>query len=134
MRASARTKHLTRPEKHLLKSRSRARRQRRSQHGGFLNRHDFAYAAGDNDNQAMKGLDSLAPKLIRQTLKEIDTIAEARITPNHKRWGTTNSENCTKNHQGAIENVYKTPFRLLGNLMKNRFAQLKRKISKTLKL
>ena len=30
--------------------------------------------------------------------------------------------------RGTIEDVYKTPFRLLGNLGKKKFAQLKRKI------
>lgn len=42
MRASARTKHLKRLEKYLLKRGRHARTQRRHQHGGFLNRYDFA--------------------------------------------------------------------------------------------
>ena len=32
--------------------------------------------------------------------------------------------------QGAIEDVYKTPFRLLGNFGKQKLSQIKRKISK----
>ena len=64
MRASARTKHLKRLEKYLLKIGRRARTQRRHQHGGFLNRYDFAYASRDTVNQAMRGLDSLAPRVI----------------------------------------------------------------------
>ena len=40
---------------------------------------DLTYAGRDTLNKAMKGLDSLAPKLINQTSKEVDKIAEARI-------------------------------------------------------
>lgn len=32
--------------------------------------------------------------------------------------------------KGAIEEVYKTPFRLLGNLGKKQFAKIKRKLFK----
>ena len=64
MRASARTKNLKRLEKYLLKRGRHVRTQRRHQHGGFLNRYDFAYTARDTVSQAMKGLDSLAPRVI----------------------------------------------------------------------
>ena len=53
---------------------------RRKECGGFLNRYDFAYNGQDTVNQAMKGLDKLAPKVICQASKEIDKIAEARIS------------------------------------------------------
>ena len=52
---------------------------RKKQRGGFINRYDFAYARRDTVNQAMKGLDTLAPKVIGQVLKEIDKIPKARI-------------------------------------------------------
>lgn len=35
--------------------------------------------------------------------------------------------------RGAIEDVYKTPFRMLGNLGKKKFGQVKRKILNTIK-
>ena len=82
----------------------------------------------------MKGLDSLAPKLIGQTLKEIEKIAEARIRQVINDGGKQIQRIASKIIRGAIEDVYKTPFRLLGNLGKKKFAQIKQKISKTLKL
>ena len=50
------------------------RRQRR-----FLNRYDFAYAGRDTVNQTMKVLDTLAPKMIKQTMGQINQIAQRRI-------------------------------------------------------
>ena len=76
MRTGVRNKNLKRLQKYLIKKK---RHGRRKQRGGFLNRHDFAYAGQGTINQAMKGLDMLAPKVIGQALKEIDKIAEARI-------------------------------------------------------
>ena len=134
MRTSARTKHLKKLEKYFLKRHRHARTQYRHQHGGFLNRYDFAYVGRDTVNQAMKGLDSLAPKLIGETLKEIEKIAEARIRQVINGGGKQIQRIASKIIRGAIEDVYKTPFRLLGNLGKKKFAQIKQKISKTLKL
>ena len=48
---------------------------RKKQAGGFLNRHDFAYADRDIVNQAGK----VAPKIISQTTGEINKIAQERI-------------------------------------------------------
>ena len=76
MRTGVKNKNLKRLQKHLIIKQRCGRRKRR---GGFLNKHDFAYAGQDTVNQATKGLDMLAPKVIGQTLKEIDKIAEARI-------------------------------------------------------
>ena len=75
----------------------------------------------------MKGLDMLAPKLINQTSKEIDKIAEVRIKQAINDGGQQIQKIAPQIIRGAIEGVYKTPFRLLGNLGK-KFAQLKRKI------
>ena len=76
IKGRTRTQYLKRLQKYR---KYKQRRTKRWQHGGFLNRYNFAYAGRDTVNQAMKGLDSLAPKLINQTSKEVDTIAEARI-------------------------------------------------------
>ena len=81
----------------------------------------------------MKGLDSLAPKLINQTSKEVDKTAEARIRQiiNDRRQQI--QKVAPQIIRGAIKGVYKTPFRLLGNFSKQKFFQLKRKISKLIK-
>ena len=82
---------------------------------------------------AMKDLDNLAPKLISQTSKEIDKIAEARIRQAINSGGQQIQKIAPQIIRGAIEDVYKTPFRLLGNLGKQKFNQLKRKIFKLIK-
>ena len=70
----------------------------------------------------------LAPKLINQTSKEIDKIAEVRIKQAINDGRQQIQKIAPEIIRGAIEGVYKTPFRLLGNLGKKKFAQLKRKI------
>ena len=60
-------------------------------------------------NQVIKSLDTLAPKLINQTSKDIDEIAEARIKPAINDGGQQIQK---------IIHVHKTPFRLLGNIRK----------------
>ena len=54
-------------------------RTKSQQRGGFFNRYDFAYAGRDTVNQVFKNLNNTTPKLIIQTSKEVDKIAEARI-------------------------------------------------------
>ena len=77
----------------------------------------------------LKGLDNLAPKLINQASKEIDKIAEARIKQVINSGGQQIQKMAPQIIQEAIEDVYKTPFRLLGKLGKQIFSQLKRKLS-----
>ena len=76
MRTSIRNKNLKRLQKYLRKKQKYTRRKQR---GRFSKRYDFAYVGRGTVNQAMKGLDNLAPKLINQASKEIDKIADARI-------------------------------------------------------
>ena len=118
MRASTKIRYLNRMQKYRKHKRKWPARRR--QRGGFLNRYDFAYGGSDTINTVMKGLDNLAPKLISQISEEIDKIAEARIR----------QAIAPQIIYGAIEEVYKTPFRLLGNFGKQKFNQLKRKIFK----
>ena len=127
MRTSFRSKNLNRLQKYLNKKQTRARRKQR---GGFLNRYDFAYAGGDTVNQSMKRLVTLAPKLISQVSKEIDKIAEARIRQAINSSGQQIQKITPQIIRGAIEDIYKIPLRLLGKLGKQRFSQLKRKLSK----
>ena len=77
-------------------------KKRRKQTGGFLSRYDFAYAGRDTVNQV---------QVIKTGGTEIERIAPKII-------------------RGAIEEVYKTPFRLLGNLDKKQFQKIKRRLFK----
>ena len=104
MRGRTRSKYFYRLQKYR---KYKQKNTKRRQYGGFLNRYDFAYAGRDTVNQAIKGLNTLTPKLINQTSKEVDKIAPQII-------------------RGAIENVYKTPFRLLGNFGKQKFRKWKK--------
>ena len=99
-----------------MSSRQNSRRRR-----GFLNRYDFAYFSRYTVNQTMKGLDSLAPKLIGRTLKEIHQIAEARIREVINNGGQQIQKIAPKTIRRATEDVYKTSIRLLGNLGKKKF-------------
>lgn len=69
----------------------------------------------------IKGLDNLAPKLINQALKEIDKIVEPSIRQVSNSGGQQIQKTAPQIIWGAIEGVYKTPFRLLGKLGKQKF-------------
>ena len=75
-------------------AKSRRKKRKRKQKGGWLSRYDFAYAGRDSVNQAahhvkqiapslikktFNRVDKLVPKLIRQSSKELDAIASRRI-------------------------------------------------------
>ena len=105
---------------------SKKRKTSLRQTGGFLNRYDFAYAGRDVVNQAGK----VAPKLINQATGEINKIAQQRIDQVIRSGGAEIERVAPKIIKGAIEEVYKTPFRLLGNLGKKQFQKIKRKLFK----
>ena len=105
MRANTRKKHLKKLQKY------RKYKQRKvimRQHGGFINRYDFVYAGEGTVNQAMKGLDSLTPKLINQTSREIDKIAGGENKTGHKQWRATNSKNRTTNYSRSYQGHLQT--------------------------
>ena len=108
------------------KNTSKKRKTSRRQTGGFLNRYDFAYAGRDVVNKAGK----VAPKLINQATGEINKIAQQRIDQVIRSGGAEIERVAPKIIKGAIEEVYKTPFRLLGNLGKKQFQKIKRKLFK----
>ena len=81
----------------------------------------------------MKGIDSLAPKLIGQTSREIDKIGEARIKQVLNDGGQQIQKIAPQIMCGTTGDVYKIPFRLLGNLGKQNLSQLKQKISRIIK-
>ena len=106
----------------LLSEKKRSRRQT----GGFLNRYDFAYTGRDIVNQVGK----VTPKMISQATGEINKIAQQRIDQVVRSGGAEIERVALKIIRGAIEEVYKTPFSLLGNLGKKQFQKIKRKLFK----
>ena len=88
------------------------KRRKKCQRGGFLNRHDFAYAGRDMLNQAMEGLAALAPKIIKQATGQADQIAQRRIQQIVTQEGQKVEIIVPKIIKGATEEVFKTPFRL----------------------
>ena len=91
-----------------------------------MNRYDFAYAGRDTVNQVGK----IAPGIITKATGEINKIAEDRINQIVKSGGAEIERLAPKIIRGAIEDVYKTPFRLLGNIGKEQLEKIKRKIFK----
>ena len=104
------------------KKKQMSRRQTR----GFLNRYDFAYAGRDVVNQAGK----VAPKNISQATGNINKIAQDGIDQVTRTGWAEIERVAPKIIKGAIEEVYKTPFKLLGNLGKRQFEKIKRKLFK----
>ena len=98
--------------------------RRKKQTGGFLNRYDFAYAGRDVANQAGK----IALDIISKATSDIDKIAKDRIDQAIKNGGAEVERIAPKIIRGAIEEVYKTSFRLLGDLGKRQFSKIKNKL------
>ena len=98
--------------------------KKKRQTSGFLNRYDFAYAGRDTVNQVGK----IAPNIIKNATNDIKKIAKERIDQFIKTGSSEIERIAPKIIRGAIEDVYKTPFRLLGNLGKKQFQKIKRKI------
>ena len=124
----------------------RYRSQRQS--GSFLSRYDFAYAGRDTVNQAAKHVKTIAPGLINQTMnrvdelapelvrtagRDLDMIAARRINQIVHRSGETIQRIAPGIIRGAIEEVYKTPFRLLGQFGRKKYKQLKAKVYRRLR-
>ena len=101
--------------KKIKKSRKKGRKpycgRKKRQLGGFLNQYDFAYAGRDTVNQVAK----VAPGVIMNASNEINNIAKERINQIITE-GRKEAE-CVlpKIFRGATEDIYQTPFRLLGN-------------------
>ena len=104
------------------------RHGRKRQRGSFLNRNDFAYAGRDTVNQASKNLDKLAPKSIDQLMNRatggLDKISAKRVEQI--------KQIAPGLIKGAVEELYKTPFRLLGNMGRKKYKLLKKKASNKL--
>ena len=102
------------------------KRRRRRQTGGFLSRCDFAYAGRDTVNQVGK----IAPGIINKATADISKIAKQRIEQAIRDGGAEIECVARKTIRGAIEEVYKMPFQLLGNLGKKHFMKIKRRLFK----
>ena len=76
----------------------------------------------------MKGLDALAPKIIKQATGQVDQIAQRRIQQIISQGGQQVEKIAPKIIKGAIEEVYKKPFRLLGRFGKKQLYRIGRKI------
>ena len=102
------------------------KRRRRRQTGGFSSRYDFAYAGRDVVDQASK----VALGIISKAAADINKIAKQRIDQAIRNGGAEIERVAPKIIRGAIKEVYKTPFRLLGNLGKKQFLKIKRRLFK----
>ena len=88
--------------------------------GGFLNRYYFIHAGRDTVNQVGK----IAPNIINQANGQINKIAQQRIDQIIRSGGAEIELVAPKIINRAIEDVYKTPFKLLGNLGKKQTFQV----------
>ena len=111
-------------------SQRKKRNRRKKQKGRFLNRCDFAYAGRDVINQAFKNLDKTAPPLIQNLSAELNKTLEQRIKQIITQGGAKLRQIGPKLLREAIEDVYKTPFRLLGNFGKKKLAEATRKLKR----
>ena len=91
---------------------------------GFLNCYDFAYAHRDTVNQAAK----VTPGVIKSASNEINNVAKKRINQILTQGGKEAECVLPKILRRTSEDVYQTPFRMLGNFGKQQLNKLKRKI------
>ena len=68
--------------------------------------------------------------MITQATGEINKIAQERIDQIVRSGGSEIERVASKTIKGAIEEIYKTSFRLLGNLGEKQFQKIKRKLFK----
>ena len=101
-------------------------KKKRRQIGSFLNRYDFSYAGRDTVNQAAK----VAPSIIKDATNEINNITQQGFDQIISQGGKEIKRVLLRILRGAIENVYQTPFSLLGDFGKKQSNKLKNKILK----
>ena len=88
---------------------------KKKQRKAFLNRYDFAYDGRDIVNQ----LGKVAHGVIKSASSDINKIVQQKINQIICKGGQKMERVLLKILQGAIENVYQTPFRMLGNFESN---------------
>ena len=110
----------------------RKKRKKRREKVGFLNRYDFAYTGRGVVNQAFKNLDKTAPTLIQNLKGELNDVLQQRIHQVITEGGAQLKEVGPQLLKGAIEDAYKTPFRLLGNFGKKKLTEAKQQLNREL--
>lgn len=85
---------------------------------------DFAYAGRDTVNH----LGKVALDIIRNASSEINNVAQQIINKIISQGGKEIERVLLNILRGAIEDVYQTPFRLLGKFGKQQLQKLKNKI------
>ena len=100
------------------KSSYKSRYKRCKQRGGFLSRHDFAYARRDTVNQLSK----IAPGVIKDASSQINNFTKQCIIRGITQGDKELERVLSKILCRAIEDVYQTPFRLLENFDINNLA------------
>ena len=95
--------------------------QKRTQKCGFLNSYDFAYAGRDTANQVGK----IEPDLIKNASSKLDNVVQQRINQIISQGKKEVERILPKILRGTIEDVYKTPFQVLGNFGKQQLRKLK---------
>ena len=118
---------MSKQECHLKEEKKKQR-----QKGGFLNRYDFAYAGRNVVNQAFKNLDKTAPALIQSLKGELNDVLQQRIHQVIIEGGSQLKEVGPQLLKGAIEDTYKTPFRLVGNFGKRKLTEAKQQLNREL--
>ena len=93
---------------------------------GSLNRYGFAYARRDKVNEVAK----VTSDVIKAARSDINNIAEKRTNQIISKEGKEIEHVLSKIQCGATEDVYQTPFRLLGEFGKKKFNSFKTKILK----
>ena len=126
MKRKKNTRYLRTTSRSRGTGRTFGRNQRHRQTGGFLNRYDFAYAGRDTVNQ----LDKIAPGIIKNASGQIDEIAKKRIEQIIKQGGAEVERVAPKIIRGALEELYSTPFRMLGNFGEKQVQKIKRQLFK----
>ena len=85
---------------------------------------DFAYAGRDTVNH----LGKVAPDIIRNASSEINNVAQQIINQIISQGGKEIERVLPNILRGATEDVYQTPFRLLGKFGKQQLQKFKNKI------
>ena len=118
------THETTTSKKNYKVKNSKKYKKQRTQSGGFLNRYDFAYTGRDVVNQ----LGKVESDIIKHVRSEINNIAEQRINQAISQGGKELERVLANIFRGAIEDVYQTPFSLLGRFGKQQLQKLKNKV------
>ena len=78
----------------------------------------------------MKNVERIAPGLMKQFSNEVNNVAQQRIQTIFDQGGQKIEKIAPNIIRGAIEDVYQTPFRLLGTFGKKKLNQLKQKFKR----